>query len=204
MTRFKIAEKQFHETELEVIELKKKIEELNNEIKELKYYNNQLEKEIDKRSKLSLVAIAAKSSSDNDLKLIEKMLGKNKIASKRLQKENDDYKAEIKDMEEYIKQLQKMIEDANKIHLELENQIILKNTEIIGNNLKVEKIIEELNLFKVLGMTDEKQKEWEEREDAYKKMQEKSNKLTIQCRKYQAKIEELTEQVMTLENELGT
>jgi chromosome segregation ATPase len=203
MGRFKIAEAQFKEKEREAVELNKRVTELDAEVARQKHLIAQLNREVEKRTKLSLVAIASKSTAMEDLMHIEKMMGKAKIATTRLHKENDEQRQEIKDMEEYISQLQKMIEDSNKIHVELENQLAIKASELAAEVVQTEALKANQANFMAIGMSDEKQAEWEEREDQMRKMQERINKLTGQARRYQAKIEELSEQVMNLENELG-
>ena len=203
MGRFKIAEAQFQQKDEEATALKKRVAELDAEVTDQKYLIEQLNREVDKRTRLALVAVASKSGAMEDLLHVEKMMGKAKIATTRLHKESDEQQQEIKDMEEYIGQLQKMIEDSNKIHVELENQLALKSSELASELVQTEALKTNVANFMAVGMSDEKQAEWEEREDQMRKMQERINKLTGQNRRYQAKVEELSEQVMNLENELG-
>lgn len=203
MGRFKIAEAEFQQKQHEVEELRARVAVLDAEVASQKHTISQLNREVEKHTKLALVAVASKSGAIEELLHIEKMMGKAKIATTRLHRENAEQKQEIRDMEEYIAQLQKMIEDSNKIHIELENQVAIKASELAAEAFQTETLKTSLANFMAVGMSEEKQAEAEERENQIHKMQERINKLTGQSRRYQAKIEELNEQVMTLENQLG-
>jgi len=200
MNLFKLSENKFHEKCIEVEKLKEKVKELtilsNNQEKEIK----KLLKENDRKVRLSLVAIAAKSNAIEEAKLYERLLGKSKLCTNRLQNENNNYKVEINETEEYILQLQKMIEDSNKIHNELEKQLYIKTAELNQDKLLLTNLQEQVNLFNTVGLSESKQIEWKEREELIIQQKDRINKLAIQGRKYQSKVDELLRKIEELES----
>ena len=162
-----------------------------------------MKKENEKRLRLSLVAVAAKSTREDESKLLERLLGKSKIFTEKLKKENKDTKLEITETEEYILQLQKLIDDSHVVHEQLENQLKVRETEIRGMELEIQKLKASIDTFNVTGMSEEKALEFKQQEELVKQQKDRITKLTVQGRKYQGRINELEQHVHELEALVG-
>lgn len=204
MGRFKLSERQFEEAQEELIELRKIVTNLTQDLNDERKNNKILIKENQNKMKLCMVAVAAKMTSNEEIKILERSLGKNKIASNRLLKLNNEYKSEIGETEEYVGQLQKIIEDSNKIHQELERQIQMKNAEIAALEISEKELKEKYDTLQEVGLSAEKQVEWNEREETIARLNARITKLMVQSRKYASRVDELEQQVIVLETELNS
>ena len=200
---YQLSEKQFKAQESELLQLRQEVSELKTITASQELMINQLKKDSEKRLRLSLVAVAAKATREDEAKLLERLLGKSKLISEKLKKENRDTKLEITETEEYILQLQKLIDDSHVVHEQLDNQVKVKETEMKGMELEIQKLKGLIDVFNMTGMTQEKEVEWKQQEELVKQQKDRITKYSIQGRKYQARINELELHVQELEALLG-
>lgn len=200
MNRFNLIERgsslvneQKEESEKVIDDLKGDIRRLTDEIKRLKG-------DIQRKHTTSLVAIASRGQFQSDLFEAKKELEKCRKARTALQTTEDELRAEIVETEDYVDQLQSMIEDNDSHLLSMENAAKIKVAEVAAQDIIIKDLEFKLGAVVARGCTEEKQIEWDEREVVLRKAIEKSKKLQAHLSKCQTKIFDLENELETLQS----